>query len=218
MTLRALLPLLCFCLAWPGLAVADEPLQFLYNRSSLVLVRGKAPALPPALPWLPQPAGKPAITFDVEVRDATTMYNRKGWFNLSSPSENQGVLMAFNAPGVAPLIRSTEFAPLDILMIDSEGRVTQIIPNLKLSELEHEIMPDHPILAFLFLKGGVAQHLSIRPGDTVEYPLFKKSPVVISTSGDRKVNAPPVQELEPQVLAPSAYKPTLKEPADSPIK
>jgi|GEM_PF-4808331 len=220
MTFRALILFAVFCCAGASVSLAEESLQFFYNRSAMNLIRNKAPLMPPALPWLPSQPDNPAVQFDVEIRDATTMYNQKGWFNLSSPSENSGVLMAFGAPGISPIIRSTEFAPLDILLIDSEGKITQIIPNLKLSELTQEIMPDQPVLAFLFIKGGLAQKLSVNPGDTLEYKLFKKSPIVITGDGPRKVTQPTLAEppaLDPQELAPSAYKPTTKEPKDSPI-
>lgn len=223
MNLRGLWLLVICCLVVPGAPLADEPLQFFYSRDSLTLMRNRVPLVPPSLPWLASTPDNPAVTLDVEIRDATTIYNQEGWYNFSAPSEKGGVLLAFSEPGTAPIVRATEYAPLDILLIDSEGRITQILPSLKLSELNEAIVPEHPVLAFLFLKGGQAQRLSINPGDVVEYRLFKKSPVIITGNMPRKpggAQAPAVAEtlIDPQELAPSAYRPTVREPEDSPIK
>lgn len=208
-------------------ARAENGLQFMYERSEVTLVRSKPPLPQPSLPWLPAPPQEPpAVTLNVEVRDGASLYNQKGWYNLSGPADNSGVLLAFSEPEMAPIVRSTEFAPLDILFIDSEGKITQIIPNLKLSELKEQIVPQQPVRAFMFLKGGSAQTLSITPGDTVQYPLFKKSPVVV---GARQAVVP-VKPLTAQTadeildsdefgkISPSAGAVTKKEPTDSPIK
>jgi len=166
-------------------ALADTSTPLLYSRANITILRKAPPqkALQP-LPWQKGQAvavpDVPSVGFDVEVRDGMTLYNQKGWFNLSSPSEKNGLLMVFSAPGLAPIIPSTQYAPLDILMIDHEGTITQIVPNIKLSELDQDIIPSSLVLAFLFLKGGLCQKLSINPGDVVEYPLFKRPPTVLS--------------------------------------
>ncbi|MDE3015877.1 MAG: DUF192 domain-containing protein [Pseudomonadota bacterium] len=162
-------------------ALADESTPLFYSRSDIAIVR----RTPVALPWLPpvpdaHNAAPRRVIFGVEVRDATTLYNQKGWFNLSSPSDNGGVLMLFAAPGIAPIVPAAQYAPLDILMIDSEGTITQIVPNVTLSELQQEITPASPVMAFLFLKGGACKKFSIEPGDSVDYPRFKKPPAVLS--------------------------------------
>jgi len=175
---------LWMALSWA--AMADESTPLFYTRSNIVVIRKTPPqkTIPP-LPW--QAQGQPTVVqddprvlFDVEVRDAMALYSQKGWFNLSSPSEKDGVLLAFSASGTTPIVHSTQYAPLDILLIDHEGTITQIIPNIKLSELDQDIVPSSPVLAFLFLKGGLCEKLSIRPGDTVEYKLFRKPPVVLT--------------------------------------
>jgi uncharacterized membrane protein (UPF0127 family) len=198
--MRKLLASLLFMAAFIAPGMADENTPLLYNRTTLNIVRHAVPA---PMPWQPAAdAPKPEISFDVEVRDAMTLYNQKGWYNLSSPEERSGVLMAFSAPGIAPVVASAQYAPLDILLIDAEGKITQIIPNIMLSQLQKEIMPTKPVLAFLFLKGGICQSLSINPGDDVEYALFKKPPVVLS--------APPVVAPVPAPVAsaPAAPVPT----------
>jgi uncharacterized membrane protein (UPF0127 family) len=169
-----------FLLSSPALAlVADEAAPVLYSRGSISIQRQAAP---PPMPW--QPADAPRentpVEFGVDIRDGMTMYNQQGWFNLSSPSEDGGTLMAFTAPGLAPIIRLAQYAPLDILLIDRAGIITQIIPNIILANLPHDITPETPVLAVLFLKGGSCERLSIHPGDRVQHPLFAPPTTVLS--------------------------------------
>ncbi len=174
-----------FLLLWAGAALADTSSPLFYTRATIAVMRKSPPqkTIPP-LPWSKeQPvvvAEASNVGFDVEVRDGMTLYNQKGWFNLSSPSEKNGVLMVFAAPGQPPVIPMTQYAPLDILLIDGEGTIAQIIPNITLSELDRDIVPPSPVLAFLFLKGGSCQKLSINPGDVVDYKLFRRPPTVLS--------------------------------------
>lgn len=163
----------------PLTATADD-LPLLYSRNDISIVRKNPPAAAP-MPWQGKEGTpeNPAIVLNAEIRDATALYNQKGWFNLNTPSENGGVLMMFTAPTIMPISYMAQYAPVDIALVDKEGKITQIIPNITLSQLEQDIVPESPVLAFLFLKGGICEKLSIAPGDMVEYKLFKKSPTVI---------------------------------------
>lgn len=179
---------LVFCIA-P--AHADESIPLLYSRSNIVIKR-EHPPQPELLPWQ-KPEDVPPqtdIALDVEVRDAATFYNQKGWYNLSAPADNSGVLLAFADPAMAPITPSSQYAPLDILMIDKQGKIKQIAPKLVLSDLSEEIYPKDPVQAFLLLRGGACAKLFISPGDTVEYKLFKKPPPVLSTSDNAATPAP----------------------------
>ncbi len=106
----------------------------------------------------------PALAFDVEIRDGMSLYNQSGWFNLSSYSEKSGVMMVFARPDTKPIIRSTQYAPVDILFIDKQGTITQIAPSINLSEIEEDIYPSAPILAYLFVKGGTCANMHINVG------------------------------------------------------
>jgi len=210
--------LLLLSLGWTMPSMADTSVPLLYTRSTIVITRYH---LPPPMPWQGKnaPQENPRIPFDVEVRDAMTLYSQKGWYNLDSPSVKSGVLMMFRAPGISPIMRMTQYAPLDILFIDREGKITQIIPNINLSALDQEIMPENTVLAFLFLRGGTCKALSVNPGDIVDYKLFKKPPVILSVpvTSDQKPAAdaassnapalpvqssplPPPPESSPQIL------------------
>ncbi len=182
--MRALLFLLLLCL--PCIVYADTQRGFLYQRTDMNILRAKPPA---ALPWAPPE--NPVVKFDVEVREAGNVYNpnirggQTGWFNLSAPAENAGIMMIFKEAYTMPIKRTTEFAPLDILLIEPDGHINQVVHNIKLNELEQDIASEKPILAFLFLQGGIAQKLSINAGDQIDNPLFQKNALVINKDTTR---------------------------------
>ncbi|MDX1974890.1 MAG: DUF192 domain-containing protein [Rickettsiales bacterium] len=177
-----------------------------YSRAKVDIQRKQAT---PSLPW--QSAGDAAsaanVTFDMEVRDAKTLYRQEGWFNLSSPSPQNGVMFIFNAPTVFPIIHTTDYAPLDILFVSKEGIITQIVPNVALSELKEDIYPNMPILAMLFLAGGICERVGIKPGDWVDYPGFEKPPQILG--------APSVAPQTPPVIINTPPEPLIKVLHDS---
>lgn len=187
--------LLILALLLPGAAFADKNAPMLYSRTNILVARKAAPA---ALPW------QQRLVLDVEVRDGMGLYNRRGWFDMSGYPEKTGVLMTFAEPGVQPIVRMTQYAPVDILFIDKQGKITQIAPNLTLADLEQDIYPDAPVLAFLFLKGGACASLSINPGDDIEYALFKKPPAMLSAPGNTgsiaPINTAPVTPVTERIL------------------
>jgi uncharacterized membrane protein (UPF0127 family) len=161
-------------------AWADESIPLLYTRSAIVINRTHVAAV--ALPWQSAEDASAAakLPINVEVRDASTLYSQSGWYNLSGPSEQDGVLLVFSSPTLAPIINSAQYAPLDVLMIDDKGIITGILPRLMMSEITEEIYPKKPILAFLFLKGGSCEAFSISPGDEIDYKIFKKPPTMLT--------------------------------------
>jgi len=179
----------------------------LYHRTEISILRKHPPAPTSSLPWLAATPENPVITLSAEVRDGMTLYNQQGWFNLDSPSEKSGVLMAFSAPGVAPIIPMAQYAPLDILLVDSEGTITQILPSITLARLDKDIMPANPILAFLFLKGGACQSLGIGPGDSVEYKIFKQPPVILGSAPAATTQLAPIAS-KPPIPAKNSTPPT----------
>jgi uncharacterized membrane protein (UPF0127 family) len=177
---------------------ADETIPLTYTRSTILINRANTAAI--ALPW--QSANEASalarLPINVEIRDAATLYSQSGWYNLSGP-EQDGVLLVFSSPTLAPIIHSSQYAPLDVLMIDDKGIITGILPRLMMSEITEEIYPQKPILAFLFLKGGSCEALAISPGDEIDYKIFKKPPTMLT--------APPVS---PPAIAPKAPAPAAK--------
>jgi uncharacterized membrane protein (UPF0127 family) len=202
-----------FVMALPAHAViiGDKSVPVTYSRTTIILNRKNPPPPPPAMPWqedddnvTPPPAQDNRLFLDIEMRDGNTLYNQGGWYNLASYDDKAGVMMAFNDGGMHPIIRSAQYAPVDILFIDKRGKITQIAPNILLSDLEEEIYPDVPVAAFLFLKGGRCAALSITPGDEIDHEFFKKSPTILNAP-NMPISAPaasirPVEEKQLKAL------------------
>ncbi len=196
-------------------APSDPATAIDYVRTNIILLRKSMPKPKPMpspeqpMPWLqdesiirPTPEEPvledPALVLDVEIRDGMSLYNLSGWFNLSSYSEKSGVMMVFARPDTKPIVPSTQYAPVDILFIDKQGTITQIAPSINLSEIDDNIYPTTPILAYLFLKGGTCASLHINVGDEIQYSLFKKSPLIL--------NSPPPKEPPASTKPPSMEK------------
>lgn len=162
----------CIALLIASAATADESTPLFYTREPIGI---RHQAASQELPWREE-----ILTFDAEIRNATAFYNQQGWINLSPPPEQSGVLLLFAAPTVAPITPSQNYAPLDILLINKEGRILQIFPKMVLASLEESIYPADPLNAFLLLNGGSCEKFSIQPGDWVEYKAFKKPPPTLT--------------------------------------
>jgi len=83
---------------------ADNAAPILYSRAEITIARA-IPVKQTPLPW--QDTGQvenlPDIKLDAEIRDAQTLMTQSGWFNLSSPSYDQGVLLLFAPPAFATI-------------------------------------------------------------------------------------------------------------------
>ena len=201
--------ILAIALLLPGFARAELPV--FYSRENLTIHRQSLERLP----WREGSADQEqsGITFNIEVRDAMTYYRQKDWFNLSGPGDDSGVLLVFSAPGLSPIIPSTQYAPLDILFVDASGKITQLLPNLQLSSLKEQILPKEPALAFLFLRGGLCQQLGIRPGDIIEYRMFSKTPGVIAGPVEPAQQQPVIIMQDEPRRKPMVLKAPTKNPA-----
>lgn len=174
--------ILCLLLvALPMPAWAEGVGGVMYSRANLTITRKNIPVPAEPLPWeeeqekLPE---NPILTFDIEVRDALAFYRQQGLFSMNDVQENKGVFMIFPGPTPAPIRHQPQYAPIDIVLINQEGVIVQIIPNIVLAELDQDINPPTPILALLLLRGGTCADRFINPGDMVDYPIFKRPPTV----------------------------------------
>lgn len=191
-------------------AHADDPMIFQYSRKQLTIYRNQLPEPPtPDFPWQEPVKEAPRIQLDVEIRDAHSMYRQEGWFSFTGPKGKHSVMMVFPQPEIAPLMPTEQYAPLDILMVNKEGKIFQIVPDLVLAKLEEYILPPSPALAFIFLEGGFCQRYSVTPGDYVEYALFKQPPPVL-TAPANSPKPPHVpsskQKVETEILGGSKPK------------
>ncbi len=176
--------LLCITSVEPALAEdshsSEQPVVYAFTRlevfrkTPVAAAASKADEKPQAaLPTDP-------LYIEIQVRDAINFYRQDGWINLSRMPENRGTLLVFHDLVQDPIVRATNYAPMDVLMIDAEGTITEIAPSLVLADLEDDIYPQKPIRAFLLLAGGSCKTLGISPGDEIKYSLFKKPPPVLS--------------------------------------
>lgn len=173
---RCWLIILSLFMPLPAQATTTDPL--FYSQTEIRIIRYSSTPLP----WQ-DPASRmndTGVTFRTEVRDGSAFYNQKGWISLVSPLPYHAILLFFGAPVLAPIVQSQQYASLDIVMLNKEGMITQILPDLRLSDVAEDIYPAAPITAFLLLRGGTCKALSIAPGDSVEYALFKKPPPIIT--------------------------------------
>lgn len=179
----------------------DSGSGFYYSRDTITVIRKSMPQPKPITPPLkpvednikapdeqkpikeesPVTVPDPKIRFDVEIRDGMALYNQSGWFDMTSHSDNTGLMLVFPEPTTMPIVRSSQYSPVDILSVDKQGKIIQIVPNILLSELEDNIIPQSPILAYIFLRGNLCQETFINVGDEVEYSIFKKPPVILNT-------------------------------------
>lgn len=162
----------------PACAHAADSVPLFFTRSELIIQRAALPASEAPLPWQSIAPADLALSFDIELRDGGALYQQKGWFSLDMPADGTGMLLYFGAPILAPIPPASQYAPLDILLLDGQGRIAHIFPNLVLAELTEEIESPSPVVAFLIVRGGLCEARGIRSGDTVEHPLFKKPPVM----------------------------------------
>lgn len=207
-----------FLLAPMQAGAADMPL--VYARSTL-LIKMKTPV----------DAAYPGVAFDTEIRDAEAASKVPGWFSIASMTDYKGAMLTYSAPTYVAINPSNEFAPADILMMDAYGNIVQLMPSIVLSELQETLLSAQPVVAVLYMKGGTCARHGIKPGDTVEYKLFKKRPVVLtapenasqnstiqSSTGGSPPTVLPTPNLPPADLSPKAGAPLNDELVDALLK
>jgi uncharacterized membrane protein (UPF0127 family) len=87
------------------------------------------------------------------------------------PAE-RGMLFVEERPRVATMWMKNTYIPLDMLFIDTRGKVVRIIPMTKPFSLDI-LSSLTPVKAVLELRGGEAARRNIRVGDLVVHGAFK---------------------------------------------
>lgn len=175
-------------------AEALDVSSFAYRRDNVTIHRQN---MQPLLPWQSEAIPYPALTWSMEIRDAALFYKQEGWYSLSSPATGQGVMLLFGVPQIAPITASHYFVPLDIVLVNEQGKIIQMLPRLVLADMQEDIFPEQPIAAFIFLASGTIESEALSLGDWVEYKAFKRPPHII---GARKTPAPVGAPLPPVVI------------------
>ena len=94
-----------------------------------------------------------------------------GLMERESMDADKGMLFDFDPPREPSMFMKNTLIPLDMLFIAEDGSIEMIARNTVPGSLR-TISPGVPVRAVLELNGGQAAELEIRPGDTVQHPLF----------------------------------------------
>lgn len=108
--------------------------------------------------------------FAVEVA-RTDAERAKGLMFRRALPEGRGMLFDFEREGPVAMWMKNTFIPLDMMFIQSDGRILRIAENTE-PQSERIIPSGGPVIAVLEVIGGTARKLGIAPGDRVAHPMF----------------------------------------------
>jgi uncharacterized membrane protein (UPF0127 family) len=133
---------------------------------------GSAAPSAPTVPMLPtvrvELAGKP---FTLEVADDPDEMQRGLMFRQSMPRDH-GMLFAYENERILSFWMKNTYIPLDIVFLDSAGRVVTI-KQMKPLDLT-STAADRPARYAIELNAGVAGEIGLKPGDLVALPDLRK--------------------------------------------
>jgi hypothetical protein len=155
--------------AGPGYALCMKPFQgLLAALAVLILSVGQAFAAPLERVTIQTTGG--LRTFQVEVVDTPETRARGLMFRKSLP-RGQGMLFDFKTEQPAGFWMENTYIPLDIIFIDTSGRIITIAENT--TPLSLETIPSGGVArGVLEINGGLAKKLGIKVGDRVRHALF----------------------------------------------
>lgn len=111
--------------------------------------------------------------FSVEVAD-TPAEHAKGLMNRASLPRSAGMLFVYETPGSPAFWMRNTLIPLDMLFLNSVGRVTRIHENATPHD-ETPIPGGDGVLAVLEINGGLARQLGIGEGSEMRNPAFDQA-------------------------------------------
>ena len=171
--LIAMMPALAHAQAWQRPVIFQREVIRIHTPAAPVILKEEEEEEEEPTP--PQPK---VIEFTVEVRSEDAL--RLDWIHtLQSLPNDGGVMIVFDYATDLPLIPSEVYTPLDVLFVEPSGRVLQVMPEAVLANIEEDIYASKPILAFLYLKGGICEQNGILPGSRIEHPAFNPGPKVL---------------------------------------
>lgn len=109
------------------------------------------------------PTGEHAFCAEI-VADVAAI--KKGLMYRTSLNPDAGMLFLFDPPREVRFWMKGTLIPLDMLFIDSDGRITAIAQRTEPGSLRL-IGPGEPVSGVLEIKGGLSKALGIGTGDTV---------------------------------------------------
>ena len=149
---------------------------------TLLLLAAVAPRVTPAAEELRQfPSSVLSIRthqslewFNVWVADTSERQEQGLMYQKWLPAD-WGMLFPDQRPRVKSMWMKNTLIPLDMLFIDSKGRIVYIRAHAT-PESEEIISFPQPVKAVLELSGGSCGRLGIRVGDQVHHPIFGQAP------------------------------------------
>jgi uncharacterized protein len=148
---RALLPVPVMLITALSLSVAAELQQFPTSQLTIV-----------------SPSGQ--HKFKIEVAE-TPAQMTQGLMFRRSLAPDAGMLFDYKQPTVATMWMRNTLIPLDMLFVDTQGRIINIHERAVPQSLD-VIAAAGPVRAVIELNGGTAARLGIAPGDQVKHPIF----------------------------------------------
>lgn len=114
------------------------------------------------------------VHFDVWVAD-TEARAQQGLMFVRDLPEGRGMVFPLEPPRVEGMWMKNTYIELDMLFIAADGRVSKIIERARPLSLD-TLSSDRVVNAVLELKGGEAQRLGLRVGDSVSWKLTQTPP------------------------------------------
>jgi uncharacterized protein len=108
--------------------------------------------------------------FTVELA-TTPAQMEQGLMFRQSLAPDAGMLFDYQTPSMAMMWMKNTLIPLDMLFVDTQGRIVNIHERAVPGSLA-TISAAAPARAVIELNGGTAARLGIRPGDRVMFPIF----------------------------------------------
>jgi uncharacterized protein len=117
--------------------------------------------------------------FNIRIAD-TPAHQELGLMFVTHLPSDEGMLFPQEQPRIVAMWMKNTLIPLDMLFIDTHGKIVCVIANAKPESLD-VLSCDKPVKAVLEIGGGEAQRRGIQIGDTVLHAAFdshksKKSP------------------------------------------
>ena len=111
---------------------------------------------------------KQTLAFEVWLADTPRRQSQGLMFVRSLPAL-RGMLFVHESPKPIGMWMKNTYIPLDMVFIDSRGRIQQIVAQTTPHSLE-VIRSNQPALAVLEIGGGEAQRLGLKAGQRVSHP------------------------------------------------
>ena len=120
--------------------------------------------------------GKAVARFNIEIAD-TDAERAQGLMNRKKLAASSGMLFVHDTPRHARFWMKNTLIPLDMIFVDSVGRVTKVHPQAK--PLDRTSIDGGPGVAFVLeINGGLAKRLGIVAGSELRHAVVDQATAV----------------------------------------